>query len=614
MATLDEVFASMPEEYVAAVDELLIIDADTRQINVPGVELVLGVTSDDKGERKYFQCPRYVGNNIDLASCFVMVTYRNANGEADAYLVTDEASAEYSVTFSWEIAAKVVRYKGQVKYAVHFCRPGVNGVASVVWSTTLATGISLEGLEPDAANVPEGTAEIVAQLITMVESQIGAVKAEGDAQAKAVRAASEAAKTAAVAEIEAKKANSLAEIPADYTALSEAVDGLARSYAGAIVCEAEGTLVTVSDASDHYIQGLRVFGRSTQNGVPAPDAPVEIVSVESPVIRVCGKNLIRWPVHEPNITRNGVTFTADDDGSVIVSGTATASGAWWVCNYQEHLPKGTYTLSGIFENVADNSQIYAYVHDRAAAKTLAIVRPTVLKTTFTVQEDLPSVGISVSIPQADPINGKIWLQLERGSVSTEYAHPKNTQQIVVQHTLSGIPVNSGGNYTDANGQQWICDEVDFERGVYVQRIYSEIRAFKYDDINKRYTTTLTYDANAKYAEEQGIPVLSDILTFNKLAGSGSPVINGMRGAASSPKFVIAYYNGEPITNATVVYPLAIPIETALPETEIAAYRTLHTNKPNTIVLNNNNAHMAVAYAADTKMYIDNKIAALMGGI
>ena len=37
--------------------------------------------------------------------------------------------------------------------------------------------------------------------------------------------------------------------------------------------------------------------------------------------------------------------------------------------------------------------------------------------------------------------------------------------------LPGIPVKSGGNYTDPSGQQWACDEVDLERGVRVQRIY-----------------------------------------------------------------------------------------------------------------------------------------------
>jgi hypothetical protein len=64
---------------------------------------------------------------------------------------------------------------------------------------------------------------------------------------------------------------------------------------------------------------------------------------------------------------------------------------------------------------------------------------------------------------------------------------------------------------------------------------------------------------------------------------------------------------------TVVCELTTPIETPLSETEIAAYRALHSNYPNTTVLNNAGAHMVVKYAADTKRYIDNKIAALIGG-
>ena len=36
--------------------------------------------------------------------------------------------------------------------------------------------------------------------------------------------------------------------------------------------------------------------------------------------------------------------------------------------------------------------------------------------------------------------------------------------------LPGIPVTSGGNYTDPAGRQWVCDEVDLERGAKVQRV------------------------------------------------------------------------------------------------------------------------------------------------
>jgi hypothetical protein len=66
-------------------------------------------------------------------------------------------------------------------------------------------------------------------------------------------------------------------------------------------------------------------------------------------------------------------------------------------------------------------------------------------------------------------------------------------------------------------------------------------------------------------------------------------------------------------NVNIVLRRAAPIETPLSETEIAAYRALHSNYPNTTVLNDSGAHMVVKYAADTKLYIDNKIAALVGG-
>jgi hypothetical protein len=48
----------------------------------------------------------------------------------------------------------------------------------------------------------------------------------------------------------------------------------------------------------------------------------------------------------------------------------------------------------------------------------------------------------------------------------------NSQTLTLQtpNALPGIPVTSGGNYTDERGQQWVCDEVDLTRGVRVQRI------------------------------------------------------------------------------------------------------------------------------------------------
>lgn len=50
------------------------------------------------------------------------------------------------------------------------------------------------------------------------------------------------------------------------------------------------------------------------------------------------------------------------------------------------------------------------------------------------------------------------------------ADERQTIALQTPNGLPGIPVTSGGNYTDQSGQQWVCDEVDLERGVKVQRV------------------------------------------------------------------------------------------------------------------------------------------------
>lgn len=48
-----------------------------------------------------------------------------------------------------------------------------------------------------------------------------------------------------------------------------------------------------------------------------------------------------------SITRNGVTFTVQDDGSVVANGTATANSIFVLANYSISLAAGTYTMSGV---------------------------------------------------------------------------------------------------------------------------------------------------------------------------------------------------------------------------------------------------------------------------
>lgn len=603
MATLDEILAAMPEEGVTAAvtDEVLVIDPNTRQISIPSAELTFGVEGDAGSERKYFLCPRYVGDNVDLASCFIRVNYRNANGDMDEYLVNDVVVDGDNVVFSWELNGKAIKYKGQTRFVV--CAIGPD--TKLAWHTTQATGLVLAGLEPDNSHVVEGTSDVVAQLIGMVNAQTTAVEAEGATQVQTVKTAAKAAEAASVAEIEAKGVNTLASIPDDYTALSEAVTAIERGMAPGIVCEAAGETVVVSDASNQALRGLRIFGRSTQDGVPSPDAPVEIKSVEDPEIKVCGKNMVKHETKSQQV--NGITFITNSDGSITANGTATENAVFILSGSRTKVPAGTYVLSGCPKGGS-------YTTYAMACTELGIDYGDGIVKTFeeetTLETFYPVIYKGVTVD-----NITFYPMLEVASIKSDsYEKYKEAQSLSVLYILHGIPVTSGGNYTDSDGQQWICDEVNLERGVYVQRV----EAFTVTG-NENWTEHASGRFYAQIKTRDTYLnkfVLCSHVTHSASSGRGLYGSVGSRGVYfNKNEFyetlddLIVFLKANSVVFVAV---LATPIETPLSETELAAYRALHTNKPNTTILNDQGAHMAVAYTADTKLYIDNKIKEVLG--
>ena len=70
--------------------------------------------------------------------------------------------------------------------------------------------------------------------------------------------------------------------------------------------------------------------------------------------------------------------------------------------------------------------------------------------------------------------------VETDDTTYEPYHDPQTLDFATPNGFRGILVDSGGNYTDESGQQWICDEADFERGVYVQRVKKiDLKALKF---------------------------------------------------------------------------------------------------------------------------------------
>lgn len=77
----------------------------------------------------------------------------------------------------------------------------------------------------------------------------------------------------------------------------------------------------LADSDNGKIQDMMIYGKSSQDGTPTPENPVEIKSVVNPTMKVCGKNLLNATLQTTTV--NGVTCTANGDGTYTLNGTAT---------------------------------------------------------------------------------------------------------------------------------------------------------------------------------------------------------------------------------------------------------------------------------------------------
>lgn len=207
------------------------------------------------------------------------------------------------------------------------------------------------------------------------------------------------------------------------------------------------------------------------------------------------------------------------------------------------------------------------------------------------------------------------IQVNKGKAALPYEPYRPLQQLTIPtpNGLPGIKVDSGGNYTDSTGQQWVCDEIDLARGKYVQRIgkYTFDGMERYsDDWLPTITATMRNDGitgNVSY----GNAILSNCgeLAYSNSSGRAFGFKTSKWGVSGYEELKMTmknkYDSGVPVL---AQYPLATPIETDLPPEVIEAYKQLHTNYPTTVVTNDSDARMEAGYVADTKNYIKNNFA------
>ena len=253
MSTIDEVLAA-----AEVADAVCVIDGETRIISVPTEYKELGVESDEKVTRVKFQCPKIVGDNIDLTEYNLYINYRNAGNKLNSYLVEDVTITGDTINFSWLLSRHVTESPGTISYIVCAKKSDDTGVINE-WNTKVATGIVGIGLE--------ATEEIEEQNIDAIEQILRSIVEleNGESQTKPNVVAIELPADAWVEEgtiykqivtISSSTSNSLIELRPSQEQLQE----LLTSGVSLMTANDSGTVTVFSiggvPASDYSIQAI----------------------------------------------------------------------------------------------------------------------------------------------------------------------------------------------------------------------------------------------------------------------------------------------------------------------------------------------------------------------
>lgn len=208
------------------------------------------------------------------------------------------------------------------------------------------------------------------------------------------------------------------------------------------------------------------------------------------------------------------------------------------------------------------------------------------------QDGTPSPDSPVPIVSAGD-GGSVAVTLSDGNGKTQ------TLALPTPNGLPGIPVRSSGNYTDQNGQQWVCDEIDLERGVKVQRVYK----VDVDGENVKFAQSGAY-ANLT---PSGLPIALRYTGQITYAASTFTSLSWLYNETGQFLFLVKDNISDQLNASCkkqlgkIYYALANPIETPLTPAEIAAYKALTTYAPDTVVQASDGVGIKLGYQRDVNI-------------
>lgn len=350
------------------------------------------------------------------------------------------------------------------------------------------------------------------------------------------------------------------------------------------------------DAVDYPLLGLNLFGRSVQDGTPTPDAPVNIVSV--------GDN--GFDIISKDDTHFNLLSVRDSGGDIITKQPVST-----VVKIGE---KATFTVAA-----SGTGLKYQWQWSADGGKTW---------------KNTSTTAASYSLTAIAAYNGYMYRcvvtdsngNFETSNESTLYVVSDDCEVKTASIATDalpwcGIPVESGGNYTDSNGQQWICDELIYNAdgtGKIVKKCNKlKLAAANITGFVEHTTLGNYFNTNIESVtvdEQSSLRPISNVFEGVKFSDrANSDYINKFRCfSTSNGKIIIRnsalendkfasladMQNFVDTNDVYVLYPIAEPQEIELTAAEMTAFRQLKTFNGTTRISNNGDADMSVKYCTN----------------
>lgn len=355
---------------------------------------------------------------------------------------------------------------------------------------------------------------------------------------------------------------------------------------------------------------------------PNPDYPQEIVSVENPKLNISGKNILKQSVPTVSFDKNTkVTKLEESENKIKIK----------INEVGEYIYI-SIPLKNIIKEIKEN-KAYTIVFNNATQISNCFFgsgNATIKLTNYAYCKENKVVLKTLSELPNNPKQYYIYIGIynKKGNIA-------GFDDITVfEGDYSNVNINSTEPYKplqtatlnyELNGIDDIKDELIVRAdgtGQIIQRLAKKIIDGSNIDTSASVQQEGSYLVNME--------TVSDMLTGNYNVGLSTICSNKRSGKekntirfGANNKNVYLYldesFAGKTSTKLreyfvenpfTIVYPLEKPIVTELSSDEVQKILALHTNKLNTTIWNDQDAEMQITYVADTKTYIDNKMAEL----